>query len=200
MTTAGAHADDLGFIASELGPDGSPRRLTSLPADEFKTLFRSHPGGVAVITADPGTGPVALTATSVASVSAEPPLLVFSVSALSSAADAILRADTVVVHLLDAQDLALAKLGATSGIDRFADPSQWTRLVTGEPVYVGVRAWVRCAVINRMDAGGSTVVAAHALQSSIARSQPPGHPGEALVYHNRSWHRLGGHSLIDPAE
>jgi flavin reductase (DIM6/NTAB) family NADH-FMN oxidoreductase RutF len=170
--------------------DGDRTFEGSLSPDDFKALFRGHPGGVAVITADAGDGPVALTATSVSSVSAEPPLLIFSVSSQSSAAGTLASAETVVVHLLDADDLEIAKTGATSGIDRFAD-HHWSRLVTGEPVYHGVRAWVRCAVIERMDAGGSTVVAAHALQSSIDRSEP-----SALVYHDRTWHRLGDHSAI----
>lgn len=168
----------------------------SLSADDFKALFRGHPGGVAVITADAGDGPVALTATSVSSVSADPPLLIFSISAQSSAAPALARAETVVVHLLDAQDLDLAKLGATSGVDRFAEAHRFSRLITGEPVYNDVRAWVRCAVIGRMDAGASTVIAAHALQSQLARDVTPDDHGEALVYHNRSWHRLGEHSRI----
>lgn len=169
---------------------------TSLSADEFKALFRGHPGGVAVITADAGDGPVALTATSVASVSAEPPLLIFSISAQSSASDVLSRAETVVVHLLDAHDIDVAKLGATSGVDRFAETHRWSRLVTGEPVYHDVRAWVRCAVIGRMDAGGSTVIAAHALQSRLERDVDGGDHGDALVYHNRTWHRLGDHSRI----
>lgn len=170
---------------------------TSIPADDFKALFRGHPAGVSVITADAGDGPVALTATSVASVSADPPLLIFSISTLSSAAPTLARAETVVVHLLDADDIDLATLGATSGVDRFADESRWTRLTTGEPVYRGVRAWVRCAVINRMDAGTSTVIAAHALQSHIERDVAPGEPGDALVHHNRSWHRLSEGSRLD---
>ena len=78
---------------------------SSLSADDFKALFRGHPGGVAVITADAGEGPVALTVSSVVSVSAEPPLPIFSVSALSSASDVLSRAETVVVHLLDAHDV-----------------------------------------------------------------------------------------------
>ncbi len=168
----------------------------SLSPEEAKALFRGHPGGVAVITAEGPDGPVALTATSVSSVSVDPPLLVFSVSALSSAAPAILAAETVVVHLLDADDLDLARLGSTSGVDRFADRTRWSRLVTGEPVYHGVRAWVRCSVVERMNAGGSTVIAAHALQSVIARDTQPGEHGDALVYHNRTWHRLGDHSRI----
>jgi len=169
----------------------------SLSPDEFKALFRGHPGGVAVITADAGDGPVALTATSVASVSAEPPLLVFSISARSSASDVLSRAETVVVHLLDAHDIDVAKLGATGGIDRFSQTHLWSRLSTGEPVYSDVRAWVRCAVINRMDAGSATVFAGHALQSHIERDVHPGEPGDALVYHNRTWHRLGEHSRIE---
>jgi flavin reductase (DIM6/NTAB) family NADH-FMN oxidoreductase RutF len=169
----------------------------SLSADDFKAAFRGHPGGVAVITADDGTGPVALTATSVSSVSADPPLLVFSVSAQSSSARALAAAKTVVVHLLDAQDLPLARLGATSGVDRFADTDSWSRLVTGEPVYHGVRAWIRGAVVNRMDAGGSTIFAVHALQSNLTRDPAAGEAGDALVYHNRTWHRLGEHSRID---
>jgi len=172
------------------------RFSSSLSADDFKALFRGHPGGVAVITADAGDGPVALTATSVSSVSAEPPLLIFSISTLSSASDVLSRAETVVVHLLDANDIDVAKIGATSGIDRFAETHRWSRLVTGEPVYRDVRAWVRCAVIGRMDAGASTVIAAHALQSQVERDVDPGEPGDALVYHNRTWHRLGEHSRL----
>lgn len=170
---------------------------SSLSPDEFRALFRGHPVGVAVVTADAGDGPVALTASSVASVSAEPPLLIFSVSAFSSASEVLARAETVVVHLLDVQDLAVAKLGAASGVDRFADTARWSRLETGEVVYHGVRAWVRCAIVNRMDAGTATVVAAHALESHIERDVQPGVAGDALVYHNRTWHHLGDHSRIE---
>src|SRR5699024_9144610 len=94
-----------------------------------------YPGGVTVITADPGDGPVAFTATSLASVSADPALVVFSLSAQSSSAPAILRAQTIVVHIVDAGNTGIAILGATSGIDRFADRSIWSRLPTGEPLF-----------------------------------------------------------------
>ena len=183
------------------GHDTSTRRPSrsfgpAVSADTFKTLFRGHPGGVAVITANSPEGPVALTASSVSSVSVDPPLLIFSVSAHSSASAAITAASTLVVHLLDAEDVELARLGATSGVDRFADRDAWTSLATGEPVYHGVRAWARCAVVSRMDAGGSTVIAAQAIQASVGRAVELGASSNALVYHNREWHRLGLHSLI----
>ena len=188
------------MTAAAGAPIGAEARrgfTSSLSADEFKALFRGHPGGVAVITADAGDGPVALTATSVVSVSAEPPLLIFSISALSSSSDVLARAETVVVHLLDANDIEVAKLGAARGVDRFAQAQTWSRLATGEPVYDGVRAWVRCAVIDRMDAGTSTVIAAHALESGFGRELGAGDARDALVYHNRTWHRLSDRSRID---
>lgn len=164
------------------------------PAD-FKLAFRNHPAGVAVITADAGDGPVGLTATSVFSVSAEPPLLVFSLSDQSSSSPTIQKADTVVVHLLGSEQLRIAQLCATSGVDRFADAGLWDRLGSGEPYFPSAHAWIRGRVIDRMSAGSSTVVAVHALESRITDDAASSDP---LVYHNRSWHRLGEHSTIIP--
>ncbi|WP_432651883.1 flavin reductase [Glutamicibacter nicotianae] len=64
--------------ASEVTESATP----SLPAEDFKAIFRGHPGGVSLITADAEDGSVALTATSVAPISVDQPLLVFSISAL----------------------------------------------------------------------------------------------------------------------
>jgi flavin reductase (DIM6/NTAB) family NADH-FMN oxidoreductase RutF len=164
-----------------------------LGAEEFKAAFRNHAAGVAVITADAGDGPIGITATSVFSVSAEPPLLVFSISELSSSAATLRDADHVVVHLLGAEQLHLAKLCSTSGIDRFADTSLWSRLPDGDPYFPSAHSWIRGRVVNRMPAGGSTVFAVHALEASIAEV---GDSAAPLVYHNRRWHSLGEHSAI----
>lgn len=162
-----------------------------LDVDAFTAAFRQHAAGVAVITADNGNGPVGLTATSVFSVSVEPALLVFSLSELSSSAPTIAAADTVVVHLLGVEQLPIAQLCATSGIDRFADTRLWDRLDTGEPYFPSAAAWIRGRVVNRMTAGTSTVVAIHALEART------GDPSTApLVYHNRTWHSLGDHSAL----
>lgn len=138
-----------------------------------------------------------MTATSVVSVSAEPPLLIFSISTLSSSSPTLTRAETVVVHLLDVNDIDVAKLGAARGTDRFAQQHRWSRLPTGEPVFGGVRVWVRCAVVDRMHAGTSTVIAAHALESHVERALDVDEPTDALVYHNRTWHRLSEQSRVD---
>lgn len=189
--TSPAHAD-AGVLDLSFGPGLSP--------EGFKAAFRNHPAGVAIVTADAGDGPVAMTVTSVFSVSAEPGLLVFSVSDLSSSARTLIEADTLVVHLLGADQLDIAKLGATSGIDRFADTSIWSRLVTGEPYYPSAQTWIRGRVINSLRAGTSTVVVVHALQADAPEANAPeADAGESrpLVYHNRTWHHLGDHSAID---
>jgi len=163
--------------------------------DDYKAVFRHHPGGVALITAVGPNGPVALTATSVASVSADPPLFVFSVSAMSSSLPTLRVAETVVVHFLGADDLHLAKLGATSGIDRFEDRSLWTSLVSGEPVFHGTR-WVRGQVLERVEAGGSTLIVAQAVQSNVSAAHPQPEP-VGLAYVNRTWYRLTDDAIIE---
>ncbi|GAA3667814.1 flavin reductase family protein [Microbacterium marinilacus] len=190
----------MSIARAQATQDAPPRPLSSaassqaafdagLPADDFKAFFRHHPGGVSLITAVGDAGPVALTATSLASISAEPPLVVFSVSDLSSSAPVLREADTVVVHLLGSEDLELAKLGATSGIDRFADTSIWAPLETGEPTFHGTR-WLRCRVVNRFPTGTSTLIVGQALESSDAADTDR----QGLVYVDRTWHRLGEHS------
>lgn len=186
----------LGMITTPLDErTPAPRIVSSVDADDFRSIFRGHPGGIALIAADPGSGPVALTVSSLASVSVDPPVLSFSLSGASSASPAIAVARTVVVHLLDEQDIDLARLGVTSGIDRFADTSIWTRLATGEPVFPGARAWLRCVIVDRMHVGDSSVIAARALQHHVSRPTGTG-DGDALVYHDRAWHRLSAHSVL----
>ncbi|MDM7853859.1 flavin reductase family protein [Cellulomonas alba] len=173
----------------------------ALAPDAFKRVFRGHPAGVVVVTLRDGHARVGFTATSVISVSADPPLLAFSLAASSSSWPAVSRAETVALSFLaDHQDDVSARF-ATSGIDRFA-PGGWTDLATGEPVIDGSAAWVRGRIVQRTAVGGSHLIAVEALTSSVrderetcdrsalAQVRPP------LVYHDRTYHRIGEHSAI----
>lgn len=168
--------------------------VKGLEPGDFRQAFRSHPAGVAVITADDGNGPVGLTATSVFSVSAEPPLFSFSLSSASPTAQVIANADTVVIHLLGVDQRAIAQLFSTRGADRFGDTSRWARLASGEPYLVDAPIWVRGRAVERlrMQAGASIVIACHALEAHF----PASHEYSPLVYHDRAWHQLGLHSRL----
>ena len=162
-------------IAASADLDIQPE--SSAPAgispEELKAVFRDHPAGIAVITADAGDGPVAMTASSVFSVSAAPPLIVFSASVLSSSTPTLQVAETVVIHMIDTDSLDLAVLCATSGVDRFADTDAWTRLETGEPVFHGVTRRVRARDASRLDAGARRPSSSWHAAGSVARPGAP---------------------------
>lgn len=188
MGTHGLTADEISIV---------PRfDAEAMSSDDFKASFRNHAAGVAVITADIGEGPVAMTATSVFSVSAEPPLLVFSASDLSSSTPTFRAAQTVVVHLLDADQIDLAALAATSGANRFPDDA-WERLPSGEPVYRRVSVRIRGKIVNRLDAGTSTIFVVQALaEPHLVRDHDSTALTRPLVFHNRTWHALDESSRI----
>lgn len=173
----------------------SPDRVSR---GDFTRAFRHHPAGVAIITADAGDGPVAMTVSSVASVSIDPPTLIFSASAMSSSTPTIRRAETVVVHLLTAAQVHLAKLGARSGVERFGDEVRWDRLPTGEPYYPDASAWLRGRIVERIDVHGSTVVVVEALEAGPDEEAEA--PASApLVYHDRKWFVLTERAQIPAA-
>jgi flavin reductase (DIM6/NTAB) family NADH-FMN oxidoreductase RutF len=173
--------------------DGStPRTVTP---DVFKSAFRHHAAGVAVVTADVGDGPLALTASSVTSVSAAPATMLFSVSTTTSTGRAMSRAASAVVHLLDADDHLLAVRCADPTVDRFADPTAWERLDSGEPAFLGPRVLLRGDVVQRIEYG-EAVVMMLAVVEVIDRG-PRTAAARPLAYHDRQWHALGVHSQLD---
>lgn len=163
---------------------------TTVPVgvDEYRAIFRRHPAGVAVITLRHGDRLVGFTATSVISVSAEPPLLAFSLPETSSSWPAIRDVNTVAVNFLTAEQEDVSARFSRRGIDRFAEGG-WRLLPTGEPVIEGVATWVRGEILQRTPAGGSYLITVRALETTELRSGP--RPiTSPLVYHDRSYHRI----------
>ncbi len=164
-------------------------RTPELLTDAFRDAFRRHPSGVAIITADPGDLPVALTVSSLISVSAAPPVVAFSLSSKSAASQAVLAAESLVIHLPRFGNLDLAKLGATSGANRFGPDVEWERLPSGEPRYSTVETWFRARIVNTLAVDGATIVVAELLEGQAA-SVEDAPETETLVYFDRRWHRL----------
>ncbi len=162
--------------------------------EEYTSIFRDYPAGVAVVTADPGDGPVALVASSLSSLSAAPPYLAFSISDATTAAPAVGRARTVVLHIFGADRIDLVRHLARSGSDRFSDTERWTRLPTGEPLFLGARGWLRGEVERRVRAGTATLNVVRVLETGRRAGDSAHRP---LVYHDRTWHELGAHSHVD---
>ena len=82
--------------------------------EQFKLAFGHQPAGVAIITATDENGePAGFTASSLTSVAAEPPIIAFSLKANSGSAAKIAAASSFLVHMLDAENVTLAKNFAT---------------------------------------------------------------------------------------
>lgn len=159
-------------------------------APTFKELFRHYPNGVAIITADGPEGPVGFTATSVTSISADPPVLSFSITNTASSWPTIAVAESVVIHFLDTSHIEESTIFSTSGIDRFAQVD-WHKLATGEPHVRSIDTWVRGPILHRIPAGSSTIVLVGAAEAQI------GERGAPLVYHDRHYHSLTPLSIYD---
>ncbi|OHV29996.1 flavin reductase [Parafrankia colletiae] len=151
----------------------------------LRRAFRRHAAGVTVVTMAGPRGPVGFTATSVASLSADPPLLSLSLSATSSCAPALLAAPSLVVHLLSDGQEGLAARFATSGIDRFAEPTRWRPLPTGEPLLVDASVWLRTRILSRLSAGDHHLVIAEVVETQVESDAEAS--TAPLVYHNGSY-------------
>lgn len=155
-------------------------------SNAFRRAFRRHPSGVAILTTQGQAGPVALTISSLISVSPEPPLVAFSLSSASRSAAEFLQAETLVIHFPRHADQELALLCATPGRDRFAPDVAWESLPTGEPRYTTVETWFRARIRDRLPVDGATLVTAELLDGEADPFE-----AEALVYLDRNWHSLG---------
>ncbi|OEU96515.1 flavin reductase family protein [Streptomyces oceani] len=126
----------------------------------LRAAFREHAAGVAVVTAARAGRPTGFTATSLSSVSAEPPVVSFGVGVGSSSWPVIAEAEHLAVHVLGAHQRELAETFASKEVDRFAAPTSWRWGPHGVPVLDGVSAWLVCRVIARVPVAGHRVVLA----------------------------------------
>lgn len=150
---------------------------TDIRSGLLRAAFREHAAGVAVVTACGGARPVGFTATSLASVAAEPPLLSFGIGTSSSSWPAVAEAEHVGVHILGEEQQELAATFARSGADRFAPPTRWHSGPHGVPVLDGVVGWLVCGVVARVPAGDHRVVLAEVEEGETSGA------GRPLLYH-----------------
>ncbi|MEU8265099.1 flavin reductase family protein [Micromonospora sp. NPDC048999] len=166
-------------------PTADADRTAGISPEEYRHALRRHAAGVVIVTLNGRHGPVGFTATSLASLSLAPPLVSFAVAAAASSFPAMQESDSVLVHVLGDHQRELARRFATSGIDRFAEPTNWSPLATGEPMLHGTPTWLRCTVEQRIPLGDHVLVVAVVQQAHVCTTVAP------LLYHDGTYHRLG---------
>ena len=154
----------------------------------FAEALSNYPAGVALMSADSVDGPVAVVTSRVMPISSEPPVFAVVVERGSHDEEAIAASESIVLHLLTAEQLELANgqpMGSEAG-------REWARLATGEPFIVGPSVWIRGQVFERLEIGDSTIViarATHACYPPVGMTRDTTWPGP-LVRHRNHWHEL----------
>ncbi|MEU9129701.1 flavin reductase family protein [Kitasatospora sp. NPDC048540] len=165
--------------------DDRPAARTAPPADLLRSTLRRHAAGVTVITVP---GPAGFTATSFTSVSLEPALVSFYLSATASSAPAVRAAEAFTVHVLERGQEELATRFARSGTDRFAGTA-WRPGEHGTPLLDGVAAWLTARPVLLQPVGDHLLVVGEVLAAGAQG-------GEPLLHHDGGF---GGFTTERPA-
>jgi flavin reductase (DIM6/NTAB) family NADH-FMN oxidoreductase RutF len=151
--------------------------------DDLRRLFRRHAAAVAVITTTDQDRPVGLLVTSLASVSAEPPLVSFNVSRASSSWPALHACEHVGLHVLAHDQEDLAARFARKGADRFSGGTGWQRGPFRVPLLDDVAARSVAVIEQRIPAGDHVIVVARVLDVDTRDDLAP------LLHHDGAYHR-----------
>jgi flavin reductase (DIM6/NTAB) family NADH-FMN oxidoreductase RutF len=131
--------------------------MPGVEASQFRQLLGRFATGVTVVTALGADGqPVGMTASSVASVSLEPPLLLVAVEHKHDMHDALETAVHFAINILAADQEALARRFAADAANRF-DGVGYREGRHGVPLIDGVLAHIECAKQAAVPGGDHTV-------------------------------------------
>jgi flavin reductase (DIM6/NTAB) family NADH-FMN oxidoreductase RutF len=153
--------------ASELASDTS-----SIDSRDFRNALGTYATGVTIITAAGAGGkPYGLTCNSFASVSLNPPLVLWSLGMFSQGLSIFQNASHFTVNVLGASQQALAARFAKSSDDKFAGV-EWTPGLGNAPVLANSIANFQCRAANRYY-GGDHVIFLGAVEAySYNRHEP----------------------------
>ncbi len=126
--------------------------------------------GVTVVTANGPEGPVGFTANSFSSVSLDPPLVLWSIDAGAARCPAFRAAQRSAVHILGADQTALAQRFARSGSG--FDGLDWVEGADGVPALRGCLARFDCALEADYDGGDHRILLLRVLEVELPGGAP----------------------------
>ncbi len=157
--------------------------------EEYLAGMRRSAAGVTIVTTRLGGRPAGLTATSVCSLTAEPPRLLACVQRDADAHAGIARSGFFAVNLLGQRHLALAeRFGGREevfGAERFA-AGRWLSGATGAPLLADALASFDCRLVEAVAAGTHGIFIGEVESVRLA----PDGVEDVLLYHDRRFGRL----------
>jgi flavin reductase (DIM6/NTAB) family NADH-FMN oxidoreductase RutF len=155
-------------------PD-SDRALHFVPGPERRREFRDALGrfatGVTVVTTAGPQGPVGITANSFASVSLDPPIVLWSIARDSSRFPAFAGCERFAVHVLGADQIELSRRFASSTARGF-EGLDFERGEDGVPLLAGCLSRFECARLAAHDGGDHLIVVARVTAAALREGEP----------------------------
>lgn len=133
---------------------------------------RQHSPGVAVITTR-DNGPVGFCATSLSTLSLEPPTVSFAVAVDSTSGRAWRTAAHGIVHLLRSDQATVASTFARTGPDKFAGAVAWRWGPRGQPLLDDVLAWMLVSTRTRQVVGDHLLIIAEVREVALNPGRGP---------------------------
>ena len=152
---------------------------------QFRQLLGRFATGVTVLTTRDARGrPIGMTASAVASVSLEPPLLLVAVSRTNDMHAALQAAAHFILNVLAADQEAISRRFAADDLERF-DGIGYRESRHGLPVLDGVLASIECDKHAEVAGGDHTVFFGLVTAGSVTERSP-------LLYYRGGYTDLGG--------
>jgi flavin reductase (DIM6/NTAB) family NADH-FMN oxidoreductase RutF len=191
MSPSPTAATDSATLAVALPAASATTGAASCPPDraergkrDLRSTLGSFATGITVLTAlSPDGKPIGLTISSFNSVSLEPPLILWSLSANSPSLEAFRRASHYAVNVLSSEQQALSDRFATRDQERFGG-LPWRAGVAGVPLLDGCCAWFECANTTQHAGGDHLIFVGQVERFALGETQSP------LIFHNGRYRRL----------
>lgn len=140
--------------------------------DDLRRAFGRYGTGVTVVTTRTAHGPLGMTANSFSSVSLDPALVLWSPACSSKRHDAFATALHFCVHVLSAEQRALAHHFASQGHD--FSGFDWTEGPEGVPTFSDCLATFHCETYAVHPAGDHSLILGQVRHATIHESDAPG--------------------------
>jgi len=152
----------------------NPAETVFIPDVSNQRAYRHALGGfatgVTVVTAMAGDVPIGMTVNSFASISLDPPLVMWSPAKSASKHHLFMQADHFSVHVLGAEQGHLCSAFSRGGSG--FDAMHWTRSENGVPVLRQVLVRFDCRKSAAHDAGDHTIIIGEVLQVTEREGDP----------------------------
>lgn len=150
---------------------------------KFRQVLGHFPTGVTVITAMNDGAPVGMAIGSFASLSLEPPQVLFCPAKSSSSWPKIQAAGKFCVNILAEDQEDVSRVFASKAADKFAEIG-WRRSGNGSPIIEGVLAYIDCDIATVVEGGDHEIVVGAVTDLEVR------HEGGPLVFFRGGYGRV----------